>query len=140
MLKYKQFEVIETLLPKIKQRGYQSHDQIEKKFNTLYFDIITMKKFPVNTMILYQTHLLDLNRIESLKFEERITDFFNTDLLENRFSDDPSDFGIVLALALKNLHLGNIAKAKQLFVRVANSKYREATLANSYLVKFTGNF
>jgi hypothetical protein len=64
-----------------------------------------------------------------------IRSFLSTDFLETAFAKDPSDYGVALALGVKNLRLGNHPRAKQLIQRVAKSGYRERVPAEHLLRK-----
>jgi hypothetical protein len=55
--------------------------------------------------------------------------FFTTDYLERGLAKDPSNYGIVLALGVKHLHLRDLKRARQLIQRVARSGYRERARA-----------
>jgi hypothetical protein len=64
-----------------------------------------------------------------------VQSFLSTDFLETAFAKDPSDYGVALALGVKNLRLGNHLRAKQLIQRVAKSGYRESVQAEHLLRK-----
>jgi len=61
--------------------------------------------------------------------------FMTTDFLETAFAKDPSDYGVVLALGVKHLRLGNRPRARQLIQRVAKSGYKERAQAELLLRK-----
>ena len=66
---------------------------------------------------------------------QELTSFYDCNFLDDYFWADPSDFSIVLGLAMKKLEHGETGRAMQLLERVASSRYREHTLARMFLKK-----
>ena len=62
------------------------------------------------------------------------TQSFNEASLENLLSNDPSNYSVVLALALEMKRTGRLERSKQLLNRVANSGYPERKLAQQTLL------
>jgi len=58
-----------------------------------------------------------------------VPSFITHDFLETNFAKDPSDYGVALALGVKQLRVGNRSRAKQLIQRVARSGYKERSQA-----------
>ena len=137
-MRFGKFQNIEKLLARIDAgEGHLCSEAVEL-FNELYHDIHSERNFSVSSMVLYQEYRSKFHEMSDNPPGKRIPSFFADDFLERRFSVDPSNFAIVAGLAINKLQAGDLARAKQLFERVANSRYRECKLARNYLDKYFG--
>lgn len=128
--------MIEGLMVQVANGEHQLSPQIVERLNELHQEICISSSFSVFTMLRYIRHCAEFARLSKGRFAGKIPDFFGDDYLELRFSSDPSDFGVVLALAIKSWESGRTVRAKQLLGRVASSRFREHKLAAYYLAKY----
>lgn len=129
--------MIEGLLVRVTQGEHQLGLQVVEQLNELHQSICMSSSFSVFAMLRYIRHCTEFNRLSAYQYSGKIPDFFDDDYLELRFSSDPSDFGIVLALAIKSWERGQRIRAEQLLKRVASSRFKERKLAAYYLVKYS---
>jgi hypothetical protein len=134
--KSQKFRSIGTLLDRMSDGDHDLCSQVIERLNDLYHEIINANKFSVFSMILYQIYQSRFDLISGKTSKKRVPSFFENDFLENQFLLDPSNYSIVLGIAIKKLQIGDQIRARQLFQRVANSRYREHTLAKNYLSRF----
>jgi hypothetical protein len=131
--------MIEWLLFRLAEGEHQLGRQIVERLNRMHQDICVAPRFSASAMLRYSRHRSEFNRLSKGLFASMIPDFFGDDYLDLRFAANPSDFGVVLALACKAREAGESARAAQLFKRVANSRFRERELATHLLRKhFSG--
>lgn len=135
-LKSRQSTLIERLLVRVARGEHQLCPQIVERLNELHQEICISPSFSVFAMLRYIRHCAEFTAMSKSRFAGKIPDFFGDDYLELRFSSDPSDFGVVLALAVKSWESGQTIRARQLLVRVASSRFREHQLASYYLAKY----
>jgi hypothetical protein len=128
--------MIESLLVRVADGEHQLCQQTVERLNELHQEICTSPGFPVFAMLRYKRHCREFTRLSEGEFAGKIPDFFADDYLELRFASDPSDFGVVLALAVKSWESGRTIRARQLFSRVARSRFREHKLAAYYLARY----
>lgn len=132
------FKSIEKLLQRIGGGGDNLSSEAVGLFNELYQDIYSEFNFSVFSMVLYQHYLSKFHDTCDSPNGKRIPSFFAGDFLERRFLADPSNYAVVVGLAINKLQEGNRNRAKQLFERVANSRFRESKLARHYLARYFG--
>lgn len=128
--------MIEVLMVRVTHGEHQLCPQMVERLNELHQEICISSSFSVFAMLRYIRHCSEFTRLSKGRFAGKIPDFFGDDYLELRFSSDPSDFGIVLALAMKSWECGRPIRARQLFRRVASSRFREHKLAAYYMAKY----
>lgn len=128
--------MIEELIVRVSNGEHQLCPQIVERLNELHQEICISSRFSVFAMLRYIRHCSEFDRLSKGRFAGKIPDFFGDDFLELRFSSDPSDFGIVLALAVKSWESGRPIRARQLLSRVASSRFREHKLAAHYMAKY----
>lgn len=128
--------MIERLLVRVTQGEHQLGLQVVEQLNELHQNICISSSFSVFAMLRYIRHCAEFDRLSAYQYSAKIPDFFDDDYLELRFSSDPSDFGIVLALAIKSWERGQRIRAGQLLKRVASSRFKERKLAAYYLAKY----
>lgn len=128
--------MIEGLLILVHSGEHQLCPQIVELLNELHHEICISSSFSVFAMLRYNRICVEFDRLSNERFAGKIPDFFSDDYLELRFSSNPSDFGIVLALAIKSWESGRSVRAKQLLGRVARSRFREHQLAARYIAKY----
>ena len=130
--------MIEGLLTLVTHGEYQLGLQVVEQLNELHQNICISSSFSVFAMLRYIQHCVEFSRLSNGEFSEKIPDFFDDDYLELRFSSNPADFGVVLALAIKSWESGQRIRAGQLLKRVASSRFREHKLAAYYLARYFG--
>jgi hypothetical protein len=115
------------------ESGGSSDSTIARQLNELFAEITA--DFSYASFELFELYR---NRAEAVGGESmaaNVRSFINDDFLETSFAKDPSDYGVVLALGVKQLRLGNPSRAQQLIRRVAKSGYKERAQAEILLRK-----
>lgn len=135
-LKSRSSSIIEELIVRVTHGEHQLCPQIVERLNELHQEICISSRFSVFAMLRYIRHCAEFSRLSKGRFAGKIPDFFDDDYLELRFASDPSDFGVVLALAITSWESGRTVRARQLFRRVASSRFREHKLAAYYMAKY----
>jgi hypothetical protein len=127
---------IEIQLNRIRTGEKDLFFETVEMFNDAFDVIYSENDFSIFSMLLYQNHRKNFLDLCDPSIVTRIPNFYSDDLLQHRFSLDPSSYSVVVGLAISKLKMGDRARAKQLFERVANSGYKESTLAKTFLSQF----